>query len=92
MKGTNDQAINFWTEFDNNFHYAIPQEISRAYEILFLDKFTGRTNMDVIYNSWSDHRSIGDYPESFKEAFEPLKEQISYLWSASSSAATISFF
>lgn len=79
MKRTNDQAINFWTEFDNNFHYAIPAEVSRAYGILFLDKFTGGTNMDVIYNSWSDHRSIGDYPEAFKKAFEPLKEQIFYL-------------
>ncbi len=79
MKRTNDLAINFWTEFDNNFHYAIPPEVSSAYGILFLDRFTGGTNMDVIYNSWSDHRSIGDYPEAFAKAFEPLKEHIFYL-------------
>lgn len=79
MSLTNDLAINFWTEFDNNFHYSIPPEVGHAYGILFLDRFTGGSDMDVIYNSWSDHRSIGDYPEGFRKAFEPLKEQISSL-------------
>jgi hypothetical protein len=79
MSQRNDLAISFWTEFDNNFHYSITPEVDRAYAILFLDRFTGRPNMDVIYNSWSDHRSIGDYPEGFRTTFEPLKEHVFFL-------------
>ncbi len=79
MSRNNALAIRFWTEFDNNFHYSIPPEINRAYGMVFLDNFTGGIDMDVIYNSWSDYRSIAKYPEGFKKAFEPLKEHIFYL-------------
>jgi hypothetical protein len=79
MSRTNDLAISFWTEFDSNFHYSIPPQVFQAYQTLFLDRFTGRPDMDVIYNSWADHRSRGDYPAEFRKQFEPLKDQILYL-------------
>jgi hypothetical protein len=28
----NSQEISFWTEFDNNFHYAIPNDVADAYD------------------------------------------------------------
>jgi hypothetical protein len=79
MSNDNSLAISFWTEFDNNFHYATPTEISDAYQTIFFDKFAGRADFDVIYNSWSDHRNMGDFPEAFRKAFEPVKGQIVFL-------------
>lgn len=79
MGQNNALVIRFWTEFDNVFHYNKPPEVLNAYRTLFYDKFAGGINYDVIYNSWSDHRSTGNYPEAFTKAFEPLKEHVSYL-------------
>jgi hypothetical protein len=79
MDQTNTIATSFWNEFDNTFHYSIPDEIANAYMKVFMDSFTGRADFDQIYNSWSDHRNMGDYPEAFKKVFEPVKEPIFYL-------------
>jgi hypothetical protein len=79
MSRNNPLAIRFWTEFDDVFHYKKPPEILNAYRILFHDRFAGSIDFDLIYNSWSDSRSKGDYPEGFKKAFGPLKEHVLYL-------------
>ena len=79
MSQNNGLAIRFWTEFDDIFHYNKPPDVLNAYRILFFDRFAGGINYDVIYNSWSDHRSTGDYPQGFRKTFEPLKEHIFYL-------------
>jgi hypothetical protein len=71
--------IDFWTEFDNTFHWNLTPETSDLFVKIFNDKFTNHTNFDVVYNSWSDHRSIGDYPQGFMEQFTSVKAEISTL-------------
>ena len=72
MPYTRQQAMDFWLEFDDVFHFHTPAAVQAAYQQI-------QFNFDLAVNAFDDGRAAATFPASFVAAVQPFRPALAVL-------------